>query len=160
MGDTSCEKLPVEICGAGCVVEEGPEECHEKQIDSLVDVPEEMCDLNPQRTCRLVTKLVPSLNPKRECTTVPKETCNLRFSQPSLQNKPLRTEWCLDEEGESQSAPSPGIQPRQTTTTRRPEVFEFPQQEVEPVSAPAEYTGTLLQQLRRLRRRIAMRAAD
>ena len=165
VGDTSCEKLPVEICGAGCVVEEGPEECHEKQIDSLVDVPEEMCDLNPQKTCRLVTKLVPSLDPKRECTTVPKETCSLRFSQPSLQNKPLRTEWCLDEEGESQSAPAAGVQPRQTTTrrpqtTRRPEVFEFPQQEVEPVSAPAEYTGTLLQQLRRLRRRIAMRAGD
>ena len=150
VGDTSCEKLPVEICGAGCVVEE--------QIDSLVDVPEEMCDLNPQKTCRLVTKLVPSLDPKRECTTVPKETCSLRFSQPSLQNKPLRTEWCLDEEGETQSAPA-GVQPRQTTT-RRPEVFEFPQQDVEPVSAPDEYTGTLLQQLRRLRRRIAMRAGD
>ena len=100
VGDTSCEKLPVEICGAGCVVEEGAEECHEKQIDSLVDVPEEMCDLNPQKTCRLVTKLVPSLDPKRECTTVPKETCSLRFTQPSLERKPLRTEWCLDEEGE------------------------------------------------------------
>ena len=142
MGDTSCEKLPVEICGAGCVVEEGPEECHEKQIDSLVDVPEEMCDLNPQKTCRLVTKLVPSLDPKRECTTVPKETCNLRFSQPSLQNKPLRTEWCLDEtEGESQSAPGAGIQPRQTTTTRRPQdVFQFPQQEgLDPILAPEDF---------------------
>ena len=158
VGDTSCEKLPVEICGAGCVVEEGPEECHEKQIDSLVDVPEEMCDLNPQKTCRLVTKLVPSLDPKRECTIVPKETCSLRFSQPSLQNKPLRTEWCLDEGGEAQSAPA-GVQPRQTTTPR-PDVFQFPQQDVEPVSAPGEYTGTLLQQLRRLRRRIAMRAGD
>ena len=160
VGDTSCEKLPVEICGAGCVVEEGAEECHEKQIDSLVDVPEEMCDLNPQKTCRLVTKLVPSLDPKRECTTVPKETCSLRFTQPSLERKPLRTEWCLDEEREGQAQSQPaGIQPRQTTTSR-PEVFEFPQQEVEPVSAPDEYTGTLLQQLRRLRRRIAMRAGD
>ena len=160
MGDTTCEKLPVEICGAGCVTEEGPEECHDKQIDTLVDVPEEVCDLNPQKTCRLVTKLVPSLDPKEECTTVPKETCNLRFSQPSLERKPLRTEWCLDEEGESQVAPAAAIQPRRTTTTPRPEVFEFPDQEVEPVSAPDEYTGTLLQQLRRLRRRIAMRAGD
>ena len=50
MVDTTCEKLPVEICGAGCVTEEGPEECHDKQIDSLVDVPEEVCDLNPQKT--------------------------------------------------------------------------------------------------------------
>ena len=27
MGDTSCEKLPVEMCGAGCTLEEGEEEC-------------------------------------------------------------------------------------------------------------------------------------
>ncbi|CAB4054162.1 unnamed protein product [Lepeophtheirus salmonis] len=49
VGDTKCEKLPIEICGAGCVTEEGPEECHDKTITSLVDVPEEVCDLNPQK---------------------------------------------------------------------------------------------------------------
>jgi len=98
VGDTNCEKLPVEICGQGCLTEEGPEECHNKQIDTLVDVPEETCDLNPQKTCRLVTKLVPSLKPTQECTTVPQETCNLKFSQPKRTQKPLRTEWCLDEE--------------------------------------------------------------
>jgi len=102
VGDTKCEKLPVEICGQGCVTEEGPEECHNKQVDTLVDVPEETCDLSPQKTCRLVTKLVPSLKPKQECTTVPQETCSLKFSQPKLQKKPLRTEWCLDEEADSQ----------------------------------------------------------
>ena len=80
------------------MVEDGPEECHDKQIDTLVDVPEEVCDLNPQKTCRLVTKLVPSLDPKRECTSVPKEVCQLKFTAGSIQKKPLRTEWCLDEE--------------------------------------------------------------
>merc|ERR1719357_491586 len=30
LGDTGCEKLPIEICGAGCTFEEGPEECHDK----------------------------------------------------------------------------------------------------------------------------------
>merc|ERR1712223_1831757 len=44
VGDTACEKLPVEICGAGCTLEEGVEECHDKIIASLVDVPEEVCD--------------------------------------------------------------------------------------------------------------------
>jgi len=100
VGDTKCEKLPVEICGQGCVTEEGAEECHNKEVDTLVDVPEETCDLNPQKTCRLVTKLVPSLKPKQECTTVPQETCNLKFTQPERKQKPLRTEWCLDEESE------------------------------------------------------------
>ena len=42
VGDTNCEKLPVELCGAGCSVEEGDEECHDKEIDTLVDVPEEV----------------------------------------------------------------------------------------------------------------------
>ena len=56
VGDTACQKVPVEICGRGCQYEEGEEECHQKQIDSLVDVPEEVCDLNPQKTCHLVTK--------------------------------------------------------------------------------------------------------
>merc|ERR1740123_2854482 len=57
---------------------------------------EEMCDLNPQKTCRLQTKLVPQLAPKHECTIVPKETCLLKFSQPRQVPKPLQTRWCLD----------------------------------------------------------------
>ena len=98
VGETKCEKLPVKICGAGCSMEDGEEVCHDKEVDSLVDVPEEACNLNPQKTCRFVTKLAPSLKPKMECTSVPKETCSLRFTQPKRKQKPLRTEWCLDEE--------------------------------------------------------------
>jgi len=96
VGDTACEKLPVEICGAGCVIEEGVEECHDKVIASVVDVPEESCDLNPQKTCRFVTKLVPKLSPVHQCTIVPRETCILKFSQPRQVPKPLQTRWCLD----------------------------------------------------------------
>ncbi len=96
VGDTKCEKLPVEICGAGCTTDEGPEECHDKTITSLLDVPEEVCDLNPQKTCRLQTKLVPSLKPEHECTTIPQEVCNLKFSQPQQVDKPLVSRWCLD----------------------------------------------------------------
>ena len=103
VGDTNCERQPIEICGAGCVVEEGPEECHDKTITSLIDVPEEICDLNPQKTCRLATKLVPSLVPKHECTVIPQEVCNLKFTAPKLVKKPLMTKWCLDE-----SEPTPG----------------------------------------------------
>ena len=97
VGDTKCEKKPVEICGAGCVTLPGEEECHEKMLDTLVDVPEETCDLNPQKSCRLVTRLVPSLRPKMECTVVPQDNCNLKFSRPKQTSKPLRTEWCLDQ---------------------------------------------------------------
>ena len=97
VADTNCEKQPIEICGAGCVFEEGEEECHEKDIDTVIDVPEESCDLNPQKTCHLATKLVPSLTPKQECTMVPKETCHLKFSSPQVGKGLLKTEWCQDE---------------------------------------------------------------
>ena len=33
------------------------------------------------QTCRLVTRLVPRLEPSRQCTIVPKETCQLTFSR-------------------------------------------------------------------------------
>jgi len=97
VGDTNCEKLPVKICGAGCTTVEGTEECHDKTITSLVDIPEEVCDLNPQKTCRFQTKLVPKLKPAHECTTIPQETCNLKFSNPKPVDKPLKTKWCLDD---------------------------------------------------------------
>ena len=103
VGDTKCEKQPIEICGAGCVVEEGPEECHDKTLTSLIDIPEEVCDLNPQKTCRLQTRLVPSLKPVHECTIIPQEVCNLKFTSPQLVKKPLMTKWCLDD-----SPPTPG----------------------------------------------------
>ena len=102
VGDTKCEKKPVEICGAGCVTVPGEEECHEKMVDTLVDVPEETCDLNPQKSCRLVTRLVPSLRPKLECTVVPQDNCNLKFTSPKQTSKPLRTEWCLDQRQEGE----------------------------------------------------------
>jgi hypothetical protein len=38
-------------------MEPGPEECHDKVFVSVVDVPEEVCDLNPVKSCRFATKL-------------------------------------------------------------------------------------------------------
>lgn len=159
VGDTSCQKLPVEICGQGCVVEEGEEECHDKQIDTVVDIPEEICDLNPQKTCRFVTRLVPSLKPERECTIVPKETCNLKFTQPVAVKKPLRTEWCLDETPvSSDSSSQDGViseQPIRPVPETPNTDFEFPEPSVEipPVeSAPSNYRTNLVGELRRLKR--------
>ena len=36
VGDSRCEKLPVEVCGAGCAYEKGAEECHVKVITSVL----------------------------------------------------------------------------------------------------------------------------
>jgi len=121
VGDTSCEKLPVEICGAGCTFEEGPEECHDKVIASLVDVPEEVCDLNPQKVCKFITKLVPKLKPEHQCTIVPKETCTLKFTQPQQVPKPLLTKWCLD------PTPAPPGESYDEENSRAPPIEPEPQ---------------------------------
>ena len=86
-----CEKLPIEICGAGCITKEGQEVCHNKVVTSLVDVPEETCDLNPQKVCKFVTKLVPKLKPVPQCTLIPTETCQLTFTQPKQEKRKFRT---------------------------------------------------------------------
>jgi len=133
VGDTQCEKLPVSVCGSGCIVVEAPEECHDKEVDTLVDVPEEVCDLNPQKTCRLVTRLVPSLKPRKECTIVPKETCHFKLSQPTIEKKPLRTEWCQEDF-------APVVDKQR---------IEFPFQHLDSISNSEEYEKSLFQRLRR-----------
>ncbi len=39
---------------------------------------------------------MPKLKPKAECTTIPKETCQLKFTQPQEVKKTLKTKWCQD----------------------------------------------------------------
>jgi len=117
--DSVCQKIPVELCGAGCTFQDGAEECRDKTTTSVVDIPEEVCDLNPQKMCRLVTKLAPKLEPVKECTSVPKETCQLKYSKPSVVKKPIITKWCLDEDDletdeVERSAPDPVLDTRRT----------------------------------------------
>ena len=85
-------------------------------LEKKNQVPEEICDLEPQRTCKHVTTLVPKLQPSEECVDVPKEVsgvptpfCHLNdenFSPLSLQvcsrskvnprkvAKPVVKKWC------------------------------------------------------------------
>ena len=56
-------------------------------MDVVIDVPEEICDLNPQKTCHMATKMVPKLTPERECTQVPQEVCNLSYGRPKVKSR-------------------------------------------------------------------------
>lgn len=119
VGDTECRRIPREVCGAGCSYTDGVEECHEKVVTTVVEVPEEVCDLNPQKICRFVTKLAPRLEPVKECTTTPKESCQLKYSKPSPAKKPIITKWCLDEDDleppeDERTAPDPVLDTRRT----------------------------------------------
>jgi len=101
--DTECEQVPVEVCGAGCVTEPGPQQCTDQQVETLVQVPDEFCDIVPQQSCSQATKLVPRLRPKQECTAVPTEVCAMNYSRQKLVKKPLKTEWCRGKENNIKS---------------------------------------------------------
>ena len=107
-------------------MKEGRQECHEKVVASLLDVPEEVCDLNPVKTCRFATKLVPHLTTKevgvvvfigpplnlgslldllrpQVCNTVPKEICMLKLINPHPVKKPIQLKWCTKKKPEVQT---------------------------------------------------------
>jgi len=92
---TQCEKKPRELCGDGkCIPTPGPEQCHDKKETVVTEVPEETCTLEPQKTCKFVTKLVPLLKPVEECVDIPKEVCSRSRGNPRPVKKPVVKKWC------------------------------------------------------------------
>merc|ERR1719397_1869422 len=65
---------PTELCApVGCGFTEGEEECHDVVKTHIQEKPEEECTLEPVRTCKHITRLVPKLVEVQECVDVPKE---------------------------------------------------------------------------------------
>merc|ERR1711872_40927 len=93
--ETECKKVPRELCGpSGCELKPGPEECFDKKETIVQEVPEETCNLEPQRACKHVTKLVPLLKPAEECVDIPKEVCSRSRTNPRKVQKPVVKKWC------------------------------------------------------------------
>ncbi|TRY69510.1 hypothetical protein TCAL_09406 [Tigriopus californicus] len=93
--ETDCKKVGRELCGpSGCVPQPGPEECFDKKETVVQEVPEETCNLEPQRSCKHVTKLVPLLKPSEECVDIPKEVCSRSRKNPRKVQKPVVKKWC------------------------------------------------------------------
>jgi len=92
---TGCTKEPRELCApAGCGFAPGEEKCYPKVQTIVQDAPKETCSLEPQRTCKHVTKLVPKLSPTEECVDVPKEVCTRSRTNPRPVKKPVVKKWC------------------------------------------------------------------
>ena len=71
---------------------------HEKnKINNIFQVPEETCDLNPQKSCNFVTKLVPKLKPDEECVDTTIEVCSRSKQNPRQVQKPIIKKWCYSE---------------------------------------------------------------
>lgn len=91
---TDCKKVPREVCGPGTRQVPGQEECFDRQETVIQEVPEETCNLEPQKQCKHVTKLVPLLKPVEECVDIPKEVCSRSRTNPRKVQKPVVKKWC------------------------------------------------------------------
>jgi len=103
---TGCNKEPTELCApVGCGFTEGEEECHDVVKTHIQEKPEEECTLEPVRTCKHITRLVPKLVEVQECVDVPKEICNRSKQNPRRVKKPIIKNWCYtpSEENELQN---------------------------------------------------------
>ena len=85
----------MEFCGPpGCGFKEGPEECHETVKTVVSDKPEEVCSIEPQSSCKYVTRLAPHLEEVEVCFDVPKEVCTRSEVNPKTVAYPVVKKWC------------------------------------------------------------------
>ena len=65
--------------------------------------PKEECDLEPMKSCRFITKMVPHLKPTEECVEVPQEVCGVSRIKPVKKSRPAIQLYCTDETGEGEA---------------------------------------------------------
>merc|ERR1712223_376156 len=93
--DTSCRKVPREICApSNCVFTSNEKVCRDETRQLVQNIPSEECDLEPREECRMDTVLVPRLIQKPNCIKVPKEICVNVKANPRKVTKPVVKEWC------------------------------------------------------------------
>eukprot|EP00090_Calanus_glacialis_P026734 TRINITY_DN4202_c0_g1_i3.p1 TRINITY_DN4202_c0_g1~~TRINITY_DN4202_c0_g1_i3.p1 ORF type:complete len:782 (-),score=199.72 TRINITY_DN4202_c0_g1_i3:517-2862(-) len=93
--ETSCQKMPREICAPGnCIVQKADKTCRKENKSLVQNIPTEDCDLEPQENCKMETVLVPRLIQQPNCIKVPKEICINAKSNPKKVKKPVVKEWC------------------------------------------------------------------
>lgn len=93
--ETSCQKMPREICAPGnCVVKPSEKKCRKEKKSLVQNIPTEDCDLEPQENCKMETVLVPRLIQQPNCIKVPKEICVNSKGKPKKVKKPVVKEWC------------------------------------------------------------------
>lgn len=93
--ETSCQKVPKEICAASnCEFRKQEKSCRKETRNLVQNIPSEQCDLEPQENCKLETVLVPRLVQQPNCIKVPKEVCVNAKVNPRKEVRPVVKEWC------------------------------------------------------------------
>jgi len=93
--DTSCQKMPREICApSNCAFVKDEKVCRDETKSLIQNIPTEDCDIEPQEHCKMETVLVPRLVRQPNCLKVPKEICVNAKTNPKKVRKPVIKEWC------------------------------------------------------------------
>eukprot|EP00094_Tigriopus_californicus_P001846 TCALIF_01782-PA protein Name:"Protein of unknown function" AED:0.35 eAED:0.23 QI:0/0.42/0.12/0.62/0.85/1/8/0/917 len=97
---TECYNFPRKICGPEvCPLVTVPNVCEIRnetvriQLVVIQEIPDEECKMEPQKECRVVTKIVPKLDTQEDCVEVHKEICN-NVRNPVKVRKPSIRTWC------------------------------------------------------------------
>lgn len=93
--ETSCRKMPREICApSNCIFEKAEKICRDEVQNLIQNIPSEDCNLQPQENCKMETVLVPRLVQQPNCIKVPKEICVNAKTNPKKVKKPIVKQWC------------------------------------------------------------------
>ncbi|QQP39274.1 Uncharacterized protein FKW44_020101 [Caligus rogercresseyi] len=95
--NTECKKVARKVCApSNCQIFPGEEICNDEKRTVIQNIPQEDCDLQPQRHCKNESSLVPRLVPKKNCIKVPKEICVNTRKNPKKISKAVVKNWCYD----------------------------------------------------------------
>merc|ERR1711881_241611 len=90
-----CHSWPRQECTTSKVAVEKVTENVQCQKKPRTITVKETCNLEPQKSCRFVAKLVPLLKPAEECVDIPKEVCSrTRIPRAEKELKPVIKKWC------------------------------------------------------------------
>ena len=98
----------------------------------------EHCELQPQRHCSLVTKLVPHLTTREVCKVIPKEICVLKLVNPHPVKKPITLKWCTKKKPDGLPSYKP---PKPATNSYLPPQQGPPQYQPAPSYRPHRREG-------------------
>eukprot|EP00090_Calanus_glacialis_P007315 TRINITY_DN15757_c0_g1_i5.p1 TRINITY_DN15757_c0_g1~~TRINITY_DN15757_c0_g1_i5.p1 ORF type:complete len:457 (-),score=88.88 TRINITY_DN15757_c0_g1_i5:62-1432(-) len=93
--ETSCNKMSRNVCApSNCILKKTKKICQDETQNSVLNIPTESCDLEPQEDCSMETVLIPRLVQKPRCLKVPQEICVNTKGNPKKVLKPVIKEWC------------------------------------------------------------------
>ncbi|QQP39275.1 Uncharacterized protein FKW44_020102 [Caligus rogercresseyi] len=76
--NTECKKVARKVCApSNCQIFPGEEICNDEKRTVIQNIPQEDCDLQPQRHCKNESSLVPRLVPRRTASRFQRKSASI-----------------------------------------------------------------------------------